>query len=174
MATYTASRRNQPWQLVLIIAVLATAAPAAAMPLDDAAERYCVHLVEDIGKALAGARRLRDFVVTKDVAQAKTAWIDARAGWERSEVFTAGFVPELDDAIDAWPDAATGFHAIEAKLFGADRADAEGQTDALIRHLADAHMQLREIPLMPQGLLNGIARPAYEVGESKVDGASRD
>ena len=38
---------------------------------------------------------------------------------ERSEVFTSGFVPELDSQIDAWPDATTGFHAIEAKLFGA-------------------------------------------------------
>jgi hypothetical protein len=38
----------------------------------------------------------------------------------RSEVFTSGFVPELDSQIDAVPDATTGFHAIEAKLFGAN------------------------------------------------------
>jgi iron uptake system component EfeO len=165
------SRRNQHWQLIpFVVATLAFAARSGASPLDDAAERYRAYLVEDIGKALAGARRLHDFVVANDLARAKTAWIEARAGWERSEVFTAGFVPELDDAIDAWPDAATGFHAIEAKLFGASRTDVAGETETLVRHLADVQTQLHDIPLTPQGLLNGIARLAYEVGDSKVDG----
>jgi iron uptake system component EfeO len=167
----TASYQNWYHQLVVsIVSGLAFAAPAGATTLDEGAERYRTYLVEDIGKALAGAQSLRDFVVSKNVAQAKMAWIEARAGWERSEVFTSGFVPELDDAIDAWPDATAGFHAIEAKLFGADRADAEGEINALIRHLTDVHMQLHDIPLTPQGLLNGIARLAYEVGDSKVDG----
>jgi hypothetical protein len=28
-------------------------------------------------------------------------------------VFTSGFVPELDQQIDAWPNASHGFHAID-------------------------------------------------------------
>jgi len=94
----------------------------------------------------------------------------ARAGWERSEVFTAGFVPELDAQIDAWPNADGGFHAIEAKLFGAGKTDVESDTDALFAHLDELHGKLADMPLTPQGLLDGTVRLAYEVGESKADG----
>jgi len=113
---------------------------------------------------------LRERVVAKDLAGAKEAWISARAGWERSEVFTAGFVPELDAKIDAWPNADSGFHAIEAKLFGAGRTDVESDTDALVEHLDGLHRRLRDMPLTPQGLLDGTVRLAYEVGEGKADG----
>jgi iron uptake system EfeUOB component EfeO/EfeM len=127
-------------------------------------------MIEGIGQALAGARDLRERVVAKDLAGAKKAWISARAGWERSEVFTAGFVPELDAKIDAWPNADSGFHAIEAKLFGAGRTDVESDTDALVEHLDGLHRRLRDMPLTPQGLLDGTVRLAYEVGEGKADG----
>jgi iron uptake system EfeUOB component EfeO/EfeM len=79
-------------------------------------------------------------------------------------------VPELDALIDAWPNANTGFHAIEARLFGAGRTDVEADTDTLLAHLDDLHDKLREMPLTPQGLLDGTVRLAYEVGESKADG----
>ena len=137
--------------LVLGMGVRAT----IAAPLDDAAERYRPYMIEGIGQALAGAKK---------------AWISARAGWERSEVFTAGFVPELDAKIDAWPNADSGFHAIEAKLFGAGRTDVESDTDALVEHLDGLHRRLRDMPLTPQGLLDGTVRLAYEVGEGKADG----
>jgi iron uptake system EfeUOB component EfeO/EfeM len=145
--------------------------PAAhAAPLDDAAERYRPYLIEGIGQALTGARHLRERVTAKDMPGARKAWISARAGWERSEVFTAGFVPELDAQIDAWPNAHSGFHAIEAKLFGANHIDAEGETDALVDHLDSLYGKLRDMPLTRQGLLDGTVRLAYEVGESKADG----
>jgi iron uptake system component EfeO len=143
---------------------------ARAAPLDEAAERYRPYMIEGIGSALAGARDLREQVAADDLAGARKAWLSARAGWERSEVFTAGFVPELDALIDAWPNADSGFHAIEAKLFGAGRTDVERDTDALVAHLDDLHRKLREMPLTPQGLLDGTVRLAYEVGESKADG----
>ncbi len=143
---------------------------AEAARLDDAAERYRPYMIEGIGSALAGARDLRERVAAHDLAGAKKAWLSARAGWERSEVFTAGFVPELDALIDAWPNADSGFHAIEAKLFGAGRTDVEAETDALVNHLDDLHRKLGEMQLTPQGLLDGVARLAYEVGESKADG----
>src|SRR5882757_261648 len=141
-----------------------------AAPLDEAAGRYRPYMIEGIGDALAGARALRERAAANDLVGARKAWISARAGWERSEVFTAGFMPELDAQIDAWPNADSGFHAIEAKLFGANRTDVESETDALVGHLDSLHGRLRDMPLTPQGLLDGTVRLAYEVGESKADG----
>src|SRR6201996_944828 len=145
-------------------------AAAAATPLDNAAEGYRPYMIVGIGEALAGARNLRERVAAGDLAAAKKAWISARAGWERSEVFTTGFVPELDAEIDAWPNASSGVHAIEAKLFGAGRTDVADDTDALVQHLDSLHGKLHSMALAPQGLLDGIVRLAYEVGESKADG----
>jgi len=156
--------------IVLGIVLTAMPSPVRAEPLDDAAERYRPYMISDIDQALAGARALRDRINAQDIAGAQKAWIDARVGWERSEVFTNGFVPQLDDAIDAWPDATDGFHGIEAKLFGANSADVQNQTDALILHLADLDQQIRNMKLPAQGLLNGVTRLAYEVGDSKADG----
>jgi iron uptake system component EfeO len=143
---------------------------ADAARLDDAAERYRPYMIEGIGSALAGARDLRERIAADDLAGAKKAWLSARAGWERSEVLTAGFVPELDALIDAWPNANTGFHAIEARLFGAGRTDVGKEADALVSHLDDLYARLGDMPLTPQGLLDGTVRLAYEVGESKADG----
>jgi iron uptake system component EfeO len=143
---------------------------ASAAPLDVAAEDYRPYMIDGIGQALAGARELRERAAAGDLKGAKKAWISARSGWERSEVFTAGFVPELDAQIDAWPNADSGFHAIEAKLFGAGLTDVDGDAKALVGHLDSLHDRLRDIPLTPQGILDGTVRLAYEVGESKADG----
>jgi iron uptake system component EfeO len=143
---------------------------ARAETLDDSAERYRPLMIEEIGQALAGARALHDRIVAKDIDGAKKAWITARIGWERAEVFTSGFVADLDEQIDAWPNALTGFHAIEAKLFGANSLDVGEEADRLIYHLVDLDIKIRRMPLNAQGLLNGTARLAYEVGESKADG----
>jgi iron uptake system component EfeO len=154
----------------LALIVLAAMRTAGATPLDAAAETYRPYMIEGIGQALSGARNLRERIAASDLAGAKKAWISARAGWERSEVFTTGFVPELDSKIDAWPNADSGFHAIEARLFGAGRTDVEHDTDALVDNLDSLHGKLRDMALTPQGLLDGIVRLAYEVGESKADG----
>jgi iron uptake system EfeUOB component EfeO/EfeM len=151
-------------------AAVVLVATAGAAPLDTAAEGYRRYLAEDIGQSLAGARALRERLAANDLDGARRAWIGARVGWERSEVFTSGFVPELDREIDAWPNASHGFHGIEAALFGARGADAGEETDALIAHLADLQGQIAKIDLAPQRLLNGIARLAFEVGGNKADG----
>ncbi len=162
---------NKTWAAAcVLLLVLGRMPAAAAASLDDAAERYRPYLMEGIGQALAGARDLRQRIAARDLTGARKAWISARAGWERSEVFTAGFVPELDAQIDAWPNADSGFHAIEAKLFGSNRTDVESDTDALVDHLDSLRGKIRDIPLAPQGLLDGTVRLAYEVGESKADG----
>jgi iron uptake system component EfeO len=112
---------------------------------------------------------LRDALTADDVEAAQSAWIAARIGWERAEVFTSAFT-ELDREIDAWPNAVTGFHAIEAKLFGGGRVDVQPETDALIFHLTDLRSKIRDTRLTAQGLLDGAAKLAYEIGESKADG----
>jgi iron uptake system component EfeO len=162
-------RPHTIWTTGILFVVAATASAHAAQ-LDGGAEQYRAVLIEDIGKALAGARSLHERAAAGDAAGAKKAWIEARAGWERSEVYTGGFVPALDRDIDAWPDAVKGFHAIEAKLFGAERTDITTETATLVLNLEELSAGLRGIPLTPQGLLNGIVRLAYEVGDSKADG----
>jgi iron uptake system component EfeO len=156
----------------MLVLVLLTSGShrAEAAALDDAVERYRPYLIEGIHQALAGARDLQSKIAAHDLAGAKQAWLAARAGWERSEVFTAGFVPELDSEIDAWPNATTGFHAIEAKLFGPGTTDDAGEADALVKHLSDLQDRLRSMPLTSQGLMDGTVWLAYEVGESKSDG----
>jgi iron uptake system component EfeO len=162
------------WVSVLSIAALGAAllemAPARATTLDDGAEQYRSHLITDIDRTLASARTLVASAAAGDLAGAKQAWIEARIGWERSEVFTTGFVPELDRDIDAWPNAVMGFHAIEAKLFGTSRSNFENEANGLVSNLSELSARVRSTPLTPQGLLDGIARLAYELGESKVDG----
>jgi iron uptake system component EfeO len=127
-------------------------------------------MAEQIDQSVAGARLLRERIAVGDLEGAKTAWVEARIGWERAEVFTSGFVPDLDGEIDAWPNAVLGFHAIEAKLFGAQRTDVQPETDALVFHLEDLDVKVRHLQLLPQRLLNGLARLAYEIGENKVAG----
>src|ERR687888_585723 len=144
-------------------------APAQSEALDTAAERYRPLMTEQIERALAGARAMREALLATDIEAAQSAWITSRVGWERAEVFTSGFT-ELDREIDAWPNAVTGFHAIEAKLFGAGRLDAQPETDALIFHLTDLRSKIRDTRLTAQGLLEGAAKLAYEIGESKADG----
>jgi iron uptake system component EfeO len=133
-------------------------------------EQYRRYMIEEIGQTLAAAKTLHERVVAKDLDGAKQAWITARINWERAEVFTSGFVSDLDEEIDAWPNALTGFHAIEAKLFGAKNTDVAGETTQLIYRLVDLDIKVRQMPLNAQGLLNGTARLAFEVGESKANG----
>jgi iron uptake system component EfeO len=138
--------------------------------LTASAEHYRPIMVKDIDQSLAGARLLRARLAAGDLAGAEKAWINSRVGWERSEVFTSGFVPDLDQEIDAWPNAVLGFHAIEAKLFGAKRTNLEPETDALILNLEDLDVKIHHLDLLPQRLLNGTVRLAYEIGESKAAG----
>jgi iron uptake system component EfeO len=162
------------WAPVLSMAVLGAGLlatePGRAATLADGAEQYRLHLITDVDRTLASARTLAASAAAGDLPGAKQAWIEARVGWERSEVFTTGFVPELDRDIDAWPNGVIGFHAIEAKLFGANRTDIENEASGLVRNLSELTARVRNSPLTPQGLLDGIVRLAYEVGESKVDG----
>jgi len=153
-----------------IALVAPMADPGHAASLDEGVEKYRSYLIGDVDSTVMSVRKLQASVAANDLEGAKQAWIDARIGWERSEVFTSGFVPQLDKDIDAWPNGLVGFHAIEAKLFGVGGTGVKDEVNALLLSLSELSTTVREIKLTPQGLLNGIARLAYEVGESKVDG----
>lgn len=177
-------RKSARWAIALSIALASPLSTALIGPIPigakadtipaptfaPAIERYRSRLVADIDRSINGVKKLRDSASSGDVAAAKLAWIDARIGWERSEVFTSGFAPELDREIDAWPNGATGFHAIETKLFGTGRTDVGSEVDALLHSLSDMEAKARNANLISQGLFDGLTRLAYEVGESKLDG----
>lgn len=149
---------------------LVSAAGAEPAPQDGAIERYRAVLMQDVERSVAGVQALQARVAAQDLAGARQAWLEARIGWERSEVYTSGFVPELDRSIDAWPDGTTGFHAIEARLFGAGQTDVADATAALLKDLTALRTEVKSSPLTAQGLYTGLTRLAYEIGESKVDG----
>ena len=128
--------------------------------------------IDKIDAALAGAKDLKAKVAAKDAAGAQAAWKKARVGWEGAEIFTGEFFAELDEKIDAWPDAKAGFHAIEAPLF-AGKLDAIGpQVDDLVANLQafDEKLKAKDFAFTGQGLINGTAGLAYEIGDNKAKG----
>jgi iron uptake system component EfeO len=157
----------------LAVSAVSAGAPVAAKsgtPLDAAAERYRPELASSIEQCFASAQQLRDRLAAGDLQGAQQAWVAARVGWERAEVFTSGFTSELDAEIDSWPSATGGFHFIEARLFGAKRTDVRPEADALLFYLQDLRVKIRDTVLTGQGMLEGSAKLAYEIGESKADG----
>jgi len=149
---------------------LAVTSDAQAGALDKEIEHYRSRLITDIDHSLAGVTALRTCAAGGDAEGAKRAWSEARVGWERSEVFTSGFVPDLDEKIDAWPNGTIGFHAIEARLFGAGKTDFDCEAGELENNLSEMRAKAKDMPLTAQGLFNGTVRLIYEVGDSKADG----
>jgi iron uptake system component EfeO len=156
----------------LIVCLFVTAAPAVAAgpALQSAIERFKPYVATGIAESLSAARSMRERIAAKDLAGAQQAWLAARGGWERAEIVSDEFFPELDTAIDSWPNGKVGFHAVEARLFGAHKTDALAETDALIGKLAEFERQLHAVVLTPQGVLNGTVKLVYEIGENKADG----
>jgi iron uptake system component EfeO len=161
------------WFALLAIAVVASAGRAdAADALTKGAADYKPFAVEHIGIALAGAKELQAAVKAGDVKAAQNAWIKSRKGWEAAEPITGEFFPKLDEAIDAWPDAKQGYHAVEAALFSGKLDDLAAPVDKLVADLAEFDKQLSapKFTFAPQGLLNGATKLAYEIGENKSKG----
>ena len=159
--------------VTLSLACTAAADPVRAinsLSLEAAAAGFKPYVLERIGRSLDSVKKMRERIAAGDLAGAQQAWLAARGGWEGSEVITNEYFPDLDRKIDAWPDAEKGFHAIEAKLFGAHDVHALPATEELIANLAEFERQLRTTTLTPQGLLNGTAKLIYEIGENKAEG----
>ncbi len=153
-----------------IVAVSATRAGADA--LTDGAKNYKPFAVEHIGIALAGAKDMQAAVKAGDVKKAQAAWIKSRKGWEAAEPITGEFFAKLDEAIDAWPDAKHGYHAIEAGLFAGKLGAVAQPVDELVANLGEFDKQVSapSFAFAPQGLLSGATKLAYEVGENKSKG----
>jgi iron uptake system EfeUOB component EfeO/EfeM len=158
---------------VLAFAALSLAGRAdAASALERGANDYKPYAVEHIGNALAAAKELRAAVKSGDVKKAQAAWIKSRKGWEAAEPITGEFFGDLDEVIDAWPDAKHGYHAIEAPLFSGKLTDVAAPVDELVKNLTEFRKRLSaaNFKFTPQGLLNGAAGLSYEVGENKSKG----
>ncbi len=145
---------------------------AHADALTTGAKNYKPFAVEHIGEALAGAKALQAAVRANDVKKAQAAWIKSRKGWEAIEPITGEFFPDLDKAIDAWPDAKHGYHAIEAAVFAGKLNDVSAPVDELVGNLGTFEKKLEAdgFAFTPQGLLNGATGLAYEIGENKSKG----
>jgi iron uptake system component EfeO len=157
------------WCLV-ILAPVAPLRAGAALPLETAAAAFKPYVLDQISSCLKSVKSMGERVAAHDLAGAQQSWLEARSGWEGSEVITNEFFPDLDRKIDAWPDAEKGFHAIEAKLFGAHDVKVLPETRELISNLTEFERQLRASTLTAQGLLNGTAKLIYEIGENKAEG----
>jgi iron uptake system component EfeO len=169
-------RRSQLAALLFVASLLGTCAAARVTTaserssLEAAAANFKPYVLGQIDECLAAVRTLRERIAAADLAGAQRAWLAARGGWESSEVVTAEYFPDLDQAIDAWPDSQRGFHAIESRLFGAHSTDALPAADELVANVTELRRRLRTTTLTAQHLLNGAARLTYEIGENKSGG----
>jgi iron uptake system component EfeO len=143
--------------------------PELEAKLDEAAAAYKKLATVNIDSLVANSDKMLAAMQAGDIAAARQAWIDARTGYERSEIFTIKF-PSLDAAIDSWPNSETGFHGVEAKLFtpGAPLPLAEAQT--LVDKVHTLQRVFNGEPLYAHGVLVGIGSLAFELGESKARG----
>lgn len=153
-----------------ILAPIAPLRAGDALPLETAAAAFKPYVLEQISLCLSTVKSMGERVTARDLPGAQQSWLAARTGWEGSEVITNEFFPDLDRKIDAWPDAERGFHAIEAKLFGAHDIQVLPATLELINNLTEFERQLRATTLTAQRLLNGTAKLIYEIGENKAEG----
>jgi iron uptake system EfeUOB component EfeO/EfeM len=156
--------------LIAVAFVVMPITPGGAAEFGAGIARYKSFLGEQVARSGDAAAALHDRIAAGDLAGAQHAWLEARGGWEAAEVVADEFFPELDAAIDAWPDAKHGFHAIEAKLFGAHSTDVLAESEALLANLRTFQQKLDATDLTAQGLLNGATKLAFEIGENKSDG----
>jgi iron uptake system EfeUOB component EfeO/EfeM len=151
-------------------AAVAGAGAFDASSLDAAAAGFKPYVLDQIDRCIGATKILRDRIAAQDLPGAQAAWLAARGGWEGSEVITSELFADLDRKIDGWPDAEQGFHAIEAKLFGAHDVRVLPAAQELVDNLEHFEGQLRAARLTAQELLNGTTKLAYEIGEDKAGG----
>jgi iron uptake system EfeUOB component EfeO/EfeM len=160
-------------KMICCVAVFLAAlfvAPVHAQSMREGAKNYKPFIVENAGKALAGAKQLQAAVKAKDVKAAQAAWVESRRGWEAMETVTAELFPEFDKVVDTWPDAKQGYHAIEAALFAGKIDEVAKPTDKLVADIARFEKKVKGYRFTPQKLLDGTSKLAFEVGESKSKG----
>ena len=155
----------------LLIAALIGFGGAPALAAGPDAEAFRPYAAGLIDRLVIGTERFAATIEAGDLEAAKAAWIAARVGWERGETFLGESFPDADEAIDSWPDPEAGFHAVEPILFKA--GDVEGArtlTKALLADVKALEAAFAGQAFDAQGLANGLAGIAFEIGDAKADG----
>jgi iron uptake system component EfeO len=161
---------HQSRRATRLAAVLGFAAPVAHVAEVDCAA-FRVYASALLDRLVIATEKLALEVEAGDLEQSKRAWIAARVGWERGETFLGEYFPDADEAIDTWPTASSGLHAIEPALFEQrDAGSAKPLAGKLLADVRSLKETFARLELDPQGLANGIARIAFEIGDAKADG----
>ena len=124
----------------------------------------------DIDAMIAGVQKMAAAVQQRDLKGTRQAWIDTHAIWMRCEAFTADLYPGLQEKIDVWPDAKTGFHAIEATLFAQSPQIDIRQIQGLLDNLATYQRVLKESKFTGYYLIASASTWAFEMGDQRGDG----
>jgi iron uptake system component EfeO len=143
--------------------------PVLEAKLDEATAAYKKLATADVDSLVANCEKMLAAVQANDIPAARQAWIDARANYERSEIFTIKF-PFLDAAIDSWPNNETGFHGVEAKLFTPGAPAPLVETQTLVDKVHTLQKVFNGEPLYAHGVIVGIGSLAFELGEGKAQG----
>jgi iron uptake system component EfeO len=160
--------RGLKWYAAAAV-VLGSLGPAQADdPCGIALRPYAATVMD---RVVIGAEALAKRVEAGDLSGAKRAWIEVRVGWERGEVFLLPYFPEAVAAIDAWPDADSGFHALEQILFvDGDLAAASDLAKQLVGDAVALRFRLETTELGAPGLLDGLVTVAGQLGGAKAAG----
>jgi iron uptake system component EfeO len=145
---------------------------ARAASMEEGAKQFKAFVVDHIGKAIAGAKKLQAAVKAGDAKAAQAAWIASRKGWEAMEPVTGEYFGDIDEVTDPWPDAKHGYHAIEAALFAGKLKGLDKPVAELLANLNKFQKRVSDpkFQFSPERLIKGTANLAYEVGEEKSKG----
>jgi len=172
--------------LALVIGFLAAwpfeaLAQADPTEFDAAAVAYKKAAATEIDSLIAAAEDMAAAMQLGDFATARKAWIESHAAWERLEVVTVDLFPDLQEGIDGWPRARTGYHAVETWLFAQAPQFPKWETAELLDELYRFRRVFTQADLKGFFLMAGMATLAYEIGaeesgggESRVSGTSLD
>jgi iron uptake system component EfeO len=182
-------RKTSLWRRLgfVLVVGLATTRPMAAFgqadpaEFDAAAAAYKKSAATQIDSLIAGVEDMSTAMQLGDFATARKAWIESHAGWERLEVLTADLFPDLQQGIDGWPRARTGFHAVEIALFAPTPRFPQWETAELLDELYRFRRVFAQSDLTGNFLIAGMATLAYKTsatesggGESSMSGTSLD
>lgn len=161
-------KRALGWYAAAVV-VLGCLGPAQADDRCGAALRpYATTLVD---RVVIGAEALAKRIEARDLEGARRAWIEARVGWERGEPFLSPYFPDAVAEIDAWPDADTGFHALERSLFmDGDLGVAGDLARKLVGDAVALRSQLEAAELEAHGLIAGLIAATADLGQAKAAG----
>lgn len=124
----------------------------------------------DIDAMVAGIQKMTAAVQQRDLNGTRQAWLDTHAIWMRCEAFTADLFPGLDKKIDGWPDAKTGFHAIERTLFAPSPQIDVLQIQGVLEDLGTYQRVLKQAKFTGYYLIASASTWAFAMGDARTDG----